>query len=421
MLTRGPDIGASARLSAQAQYAASALVLFLTLLGSHLATPLYPLWQVEFGLSTSAITLIFACYPLGVTAGLLFGGRLGDQLGRKPLILAGILVTALSSLTYLAATGMAYLVAARLLNGIAIGLMSGPAVAAIVELHPRGDRSEASRIGAIATLASPAVGLLVATLVVHFGSSHDTVVMLPFLLQLCGLAAALCLFLAYRETILPGSRRGFRQTSFAPQGLRVPAEIRSGFVFASVTGALSWANTGLWLALGPALVFDVLGASNKLLGGLTVVAFLTTAGVVQLFTKGMPYRRAIMIGMVLVPPSLLLIVATLMWKSAAGLIAGAVMAGAAQGLSWMGCSELVNRITPSEIRASVLSGLYISGYFGAAVPIVVTGVIADRLGLLPAIVILSIGFSVLAVYLAVRNRSFSRAEERAALAGSAAA
>jgi MFS family permease len=149
--------------SAGFQYAAAALVLFLALLGSHLATPLYPLWQQRFGLTTSQVTMVFACYPMGVTAGLLFGGRLGDQLGRKPLILVGILLTACSSMVYLAASGMGHLVAARLMNGVAIGLLSGPAVAAIVELHPTGDRSEASRIGAIATLASPAAGLLMAT------------------------------------------------------------------------------------------------------------------------------------------------------------------------------------------------------------------------------------------------------------------
>lgn len=397
------------------QYAAAALVLFLTLLGSHLATPLYSIWQAEFGLSTTAVTLIFACYPIGVTIGLLFGGRLGDQLGRKPLIFVGVLLTMVSSVVYLLAVGMEYLVAARLINGVAIGLMSGPAVAVIVELQPSGNRAEASRIGAMATLASPAAGLLAVTLIVHFTTVPDLVVTRPFLFQLCGLAVALVLAFSFRETILPHSRRSLRMTSFAPQGVWVPPKIRSAFIFASVTGALSWANTGLWLALGPALAFDVMGTANKLLGGLTVVAFLTTAGVVQLFTKGLGYRRAIMIGLLLIPPSLMLICATMVWKSTLGLIVGAIMAGAGQGLCWMGCSELVNRITPAEIRASVLSGLYISGYMGAAIPIVFTGIATDYLGLFRALIILSVGFSLLAFYLAMRNRPFTQAEPSTAI------
>jgi MFS family permease len=404
------DFGTMKNVPPGLQYAAAALVLFLTLLGSHLATPLYSIWQVQFGLSTTAVTLIFACYPVGVTVGLLFGGRLGDQLGRKPLVFVGVLLTAVASVIYLLATGMGHLVAARLINGAAIGLMSGPAVAAIVELQPAGDRAEASRIGAIATLASPAAGLLAVTLIVHFTTVPDLVVTLPFLFQLCGLVMALLLAFSFRETVPPHNRRSLQKASFAPQGVWVPPEIRTAFTFASVTGALSWANTGLWLALGPALAFDVMGTANKLLGGLTVVAFLTTAGVVQLFTKGLGYRRAIMIGLLLIPPSLMLICATMIWKSTPVLVVGAIMAGAGQGLCWMGCSELVNRITPSEIRASVLSGLYIAGYLGAAIPIVFTGIATDYLGLFLALVILSAGFSLLAFYLLTRNRPFSQAE-----------
>ena len=393
--------------SAGFQYLAAALVLFLTLLGSHLATPLYPIWQERFGLSTSQVTLIFSCYPVGVTAGLLFGGRLGDQLGRRPLVLAGILLTAVSSVIYLVASGMGHLVAARLVNGIAIGLFSGPALAAIVELHPAGNKAEGSRTGAIATISSPAAGLLMATLVVQF-ADNERVTTFPFLFQLAGLATALALLASYRETIQPEHRKPVGQASFAPQGLWVPPEIRASFTFASVAGALSWATTGLWLALGPAMALEVLGTTNRLFGGLTVVAFLSMAGLVQLFTRNMHFRRAITLGLVLIPPSVALVCVTLAWQSTAGLVASAVLAGAAQGLSWMGCSELVNRISPPESRAAVLSGLYISAYLGAAMPIVFTGFAVDWFGLLPAIIVLSVAFSLLAVILQMSNVRHAR-------------
>ncbi|MCV0394919.1 MAG: MFS transporter [Rhizobiaceae bacterium] len=409
MAVSNSDAAVAAGHSPGIQYTAAAAVLFLTLLGSHLATPLYPHWQDVFGLTTAHITMVFACYPIGVTIGLLFGGRLGDQVGRRPMVLVGILLTACSSLVYLMASGMGHLVAARLLNGLAIGLLSGPAVAAIVELHPTGDKAAASRIGAIATLAAPAAGLLMATLVVHF-AAIGMIATLPFLIQLCGLALALGLLLVYRETLLPHNRRTFGVASFAPQGLWVPEEIRAPFTFAAVTGALAWANTGLWLALGPAMVSDVIGSNDGLLSGLAVVGFLTMAGLVQLFTRGMGYRRAISLGLGLIPPSLVLICATLLWRSGLGLFCGAVLAGMAQGLSWMGCSELTNRIAPTGLRASVLSTLYIAGYFGAAIPVVATGFIADWLGLFPAIVLMAAVFVILAVVLLLQNMRFGRAE-----------
>lgn len=400
-------VAAQGRFSPGFQYTASALVIFLALLGSHLATPLYPIWQRSFGLSTTDITVIFSCYPLGVTAGLLYGGRMGDQFGRKPMIYIGILTIMLSSLTYLVASGMAHLMAARILNGIAIGLMSGPAAAALVELHPTDDRGAASRIAAIAMLASPAAGLLLATLVVHF-ASEELAVMLPFALQLVGLVTCFVLALTYVETIRPENRRTFATVSWRIQTLYVPADIRTPFVFATVIGVLVWAGTGLWLALGPVLVGQVIGSGSRLTGGLVVVAFLATAGVVQLFARRMPYMRALMISCYLTPPSLLLVLATLHWQSAFGLGVGAVLAGISQGLGWMGASELVNRIAPAAIRASVLSVLYIAGYFGAAVPIIATGIVADAMGLFPAVVMLLALFTAVAVAMIVMGLRYQR-------------
>jgi len=393
-------------------YRAAAFVYLLTLLGSHLATPLYPYWQTEFSLPTAAITLIFACYPIGVTVGLLWGGRLGDQFGRKPLILVGVVLTALGSSLYLIADGMNFLVAARLLNGVAIGLMSGPAMAAVVESHPAGNRAEGSRFGSMITLASPAFGLLMASLVVHFAATPARAAIIPFLVQLCGLGIALLLYLTMRETILPESRRTLRTASYAPQGVWVPAEIRVGFIFAALIGVLVWANTGLWLALGPSMVLDLLGSTNRLLAGMVVVVFLATAGVVQIFARGLTYRSAIMVGLVLIPVSLILINLTLVWQSTLGLVVGAVLAGAGQGLGWMGSSEFINRITPTNVRASVLSAIYICGYFGTAIPLIAVGYAADRFGLGPALGALSAIFFALSIYLIIRNLQFRTEEMR---------
>ena len=52
------------------------------------------------------------------------------------------------------------------------------------------------------------------------------------------------------------------------------------------------------------------------------------------------------------PASPFLICATLTFQSMAGLIVGAVMAGVAQGLRWMGCAELASRVALSDICAA---------------------------------------------------------------------
>jgi MFS family permease len=121
-------------------------VLFLVLFGGNLPTPFYPLWQQQFGLSTGTITGVYAIYPAGVVLGLLFGGRLADQLGRRPILALAALASILGEACFIMAGSVALLFAGRLINGCAIGLLSGPAVAAITELKWMGSSEIVGRL-----------------------------------------------------------------------------------------------------------------------------------------------------------------------------------------------------------------------------------------------------------------------------------
>ncbi|HJY17978.1 MAG TPA: MFS transporter, partial [Xanthobacteraceae bacterium] len=61
---------------------ASITVSFLA--GSIAPTPLYALYQAQWGFSPITVTIIFAIYALSVLTALLFVGRLSDHLGRRP-------------------------------------------------------------------------------------------------------------------------------------------------------------------------------------------------------------------------------------------------------------------------------------------------------------------------------------------------
>jgi len=100
-----------ARLSPQGQYVAAAFVLFLVLIGGNLPTPLYPVWQRQFGLSTSTVTVIYAVYPLGVVLGLLFGGRLADQVGRRPIVALAAFASVLAEACFIMAGSVGLLFA----------------------------------------------------------------------------------------------------------------------------------------------------------------------------------------------------------------------------------------------------------------------------------------------------------------------
>ena len=391
------------RLSPQGQYLAAACVLFLVLFGGNLPTPLYPLWQQQFGLSTGTITGVYAVYPVGVVLGLLFGGRLADQLGRRPLLALAALASVLAEACFIMAGGVGLLFTGRLVNGCAIGLLSGPAVAAIAELNPQGDRKKGAWLGALTTVTAIGFGPLLAALLVRFPPLPAMKSSLPFLVHMVLLAVALLLVgTCLRKTAPPSNLRSWREVSVVPQGITVPFEIRDRFWLAAAVAFLVWACTGLWLALGPSLVMTALGSSDRLIGGLAVVAVLGTAGAVQILGRRMHARIAMNIGLVLLPLGLLLIVATMFFQSRTSLVLGCVVTGTAQGFGWMGSSESIGRLAPPEQRASVMSAFYIVAYAGVAIPVLGVGVSADWIGLPAAVSTLAVVVTVAALSLVAR-------------------
>ncbi len=127
-------------------------VWLVVMMGANLATPLYVVYAARFGFSSFVLTAIFAAYAFVLVPTLVFFGRLSDRFGRRPVILAGLVVAAIGLAVFAAAQGTAWLFGARMLQGLAVGLISGPSTAALVAVvilrlaEPADARSERWRI-----------------------------------------------------------------------------------------------------------------------------------------------------------------------------------------------------------------------------------------------------------------------------------
>src|SRR6201997_5868065 len=85
-------------------------------------TPLYHQYQESFELTPFAVTIIFAAYVLSLLAALLTVGSLSDYVGRRPAILAALVLNIVSMAMFMTAGSGAALIAARALQGFATGL-----------------------------------------------------------------------------------------------------------------------------------------------------------------------------------------------------------------------------------------------------------------------------------------------------------
>ena len=109
----------------------ASFVFLVNMFGTTLPTPLYPLYQQRYGFGELMVTVIFAIYAFGVIAGLLLFGALSDEIGRKPVLAAGLLFSAASAFLFLFAGSLGPIYAGRILSGFSAGIFTGSRQAAL--------------------------------------------------------------------------------------------------------------------------------------------------------------------------------------------------------------------------------------------------------------------------------------------------
>ena len=98
--------------------------------------PLNELYRGDDGLSHADLAFTAVAYFLAVMAALLVFGRLSNHLGRRPVALAALVVTAAGCLVLTRVHGVAPLVAGRVLQGVGCGLASSALAAFVVDSSP---------------------------------------------------------------------------------------------------------------------------------------------------------------------------------------------------------------------------------------------------------------------------------------------
>src|SRR5437773_3554395 len=115
-----------ATLSTGVAFWAAAMIAFLGFAANTAASPLYRIYQAEFGFSATTLTLLFAVYIVVLLLTLLVLGSVSDYAGRRPVMLAGLIVGAAACGLFLIAHALVLLFAARALQGVAAGLLATP-------------------------------------------------------------------------------------------------------------------------------------------------------------------------------------------------------------------------------------------------------------------------------------------------------
>lgn len=353
-----------------------ALAFAVTMLGTTLPTPLYVLYQHQLGFSTLMTTVIYAAYALGVLAALVLFGQLSDEIGRRRALLPGLLCSVLSAVAFLTAHGLPLLFAGRVLSGLSAGIFTGTATAALVDLASVG-RVRPERATLVATAVNTGglgAGPLTAGVAAEFGPAP---LRLPFAVDLGLLAVAVAGVWLMPETVRDARRRP-RLRVARP---RVPAGMRGPFVTAATAGFAGFAVLGLFTAVAPSFLGTVLGVHDLALSGALVFAVFAASTLGQAALVPRLGHRSLPVGCAGLIAGMALLATALLVESAALLVAAAVVAGLAQGLTFRAGLAAVNARAPGAQRAAVASMFFIVVYVALSLPVVGEGFAAEAIGL----------------------------------------
>ncbi|WP_163507015.1 MFS transporter [Fodinicola acaciae] len=356
-------------LSTSGQAVAVAYVFGTVLTGSTLPTPLYPLYQREWQFGSLVTTLVFAVYAAGVLAGLLAFGRASDLLGRRPVIVTAVVVSALSDLIFLTDLGLPALFAGRVVSGLSIGLITAAATVSIIELAPARHRRLATMAATAVNMLGLGCGPLLAGVLADLAPAP---LRLPFGVHLALLGIAAVLAWRMPETVR-GAERPRLGNAVRPQLPAVPRSVRAVFVPAAVAVFAAFAVFGLLTATGAGLLAGLLHQPAHVVVGVLIFAMFAASSVAQLGSLRWPPRRALPAGCLLLVLGAVAIGAAMPAGSVVLLAAGTVLAGLGQGLCFRSAMATVTQHSPAERRAETVSALTVTAYVGISVPVVLVG------------------------------------------------
>ncbi|MCV7255909.1 MFS transporter [Mycobacterium hackensackense] len=341
------------------------------MLGTTLPTPMYALYAAQMHFAVLTTTIVFAAYAIGVLGALLVVGGWSDAIGRRPVLLGGLVFALASAVVFLFADSVAVLLVGRLLSGLSAGIFTGTATAAVVEALPAAQRERGAVVATVANIGGLGAGPILAGLLVQYEPHALT---LPFVVHIVLVVLAIAAVLIAPETSDRTGRIGM-------QRLSVPVEARAVFITAATAAFAGFAVMGLFTSVAPAFVANVVGNDNHAVGGAVASSIFLASAVAQLAGRRIAPARAVAAGSAVLVIGMVILAAALHFSSLTGILVAALVAGTGQGISFSrGLAAVVEQV-PTERRAEVSSTYFVVAYVAISLPVVGAGLAAHAWGL----------------------------------------
>lgn len=369
-------------------------------MGTALASPLYPLYQQAWQLSAGDITILYVVYMGSALSSLLFLGRISDQRGFV-FVLRSSLVLVTVGITF-SAVAWSYwsFLLSRIVIGLASSLIVTSASIGLTKLNKSNDLQRAAATTSLLIAFGFGLGPVIAGLIAQWSAYPLRYSYLPSILM--GVIAIYAMFkLPMQAPHVTGSEAAAKPKAFWRPSLHIPSGLaRAPFLLGAMAAFSAFAMFSLFASLAPSFMRSMVPWHGPAISGLAIGIILFMSSGIQLVVRRWPLKRNLLIGLSAFFLSNILLIINLHYESVA-LFSSAVLGIAiGHGLCLISGMGIVNRIALPTHRSATTSSYLIIAYLGAILPILAIGFLADYWGMKTALTLFCAALGLLSLILA---------------------
>ena len=370
------DVAATRRrpsLPAGLSLAGAAITFTSLYLAAGALMPLLVLYREQWDFPAALLTLAFAVFAIGFLAAVLTFGSLSDHVGRRPVLIAALIIQLASNVTFLVAPDIGWVIAGRVVQGFASGAATTAFTAALVEFAPSNRKRLGAVLGSVGLTGGLAIGSLLAGLAIQFSSAANEIVFMTLTI-ITVLGIVVIALSAETAPRVPGALR-----AMVPR-VAIPLATRKEFAAAVPVIVAIWMLSGLSGGIVPSLVRSVFHLNSGLLNGLSGFIAPAVSAIFGLAFARLDPRLAMTIGIYGSVAGAVGIIGGVVAGSLTLMIVGQAVAGAGFGASFTATLRLIMPLAAVHQRAAVVAGIYLVSYTAFGVPVVVAGQLIDVVG-----------------------------------------
>ena len=355
-------------------------------MGTALASPLYPLYQQAWSLQPSHITQIFVAYMFGALASLLFLGRLTDRFGFLPVLRMGLMLMTVSIVASALAWDVPSFAIARFLIGVSSGLITTSASVGMTQLNNKGDLQRAAATTSLTIAFGFGLGPVVGGLMAQWIPMPLKTAYLPsVVLSFLAIYALFKVRIPAPTSTAAAAPHPFSYRDVMPTLSQPRKPFLSHYMLGCMAAFSAFGMFSLFAALAPSFMKDMVPWHGPLVSGLSIGIILFLSAGIQLLARPFATKKVAISGFFTLAASNILLMCNLQIGSPWLFALSVLTTATGHALCNLAGLSIVNKVSKPANRTGLLSTYLVIGYLGTILPILGLGWLSDLMGLSKAL------------------------------------